>query len=139
MEQVISKKKNPFLRGLKFVLMALIGVIGVGALAVLFGYFVMLLWNWLMPSIFGLGQITFWQAVGIVILARLIFGGFKHHGHDHHANSNKHPKFVDRFFNDKITHHKNRGTDWKLFGKYWKERGEEDFKSYVEEQKQKEE
>ena len=36
---------------------------------------VMLLWNWLMPSLFGLITISFWQALGILVLCRLLFGG----------------------------------------------------------------
>jgi len=44
------------------------------AFALAFGWFVMLLWNWLMPAIFGLGAITYWQAFGLVVLAKLIFG-----------------------------------------------------------------
>ncbi|MEO6169231.1 MAG: hypothetical protein ABIO46_13085, partial [Chitinophagales bacterium] len=48
-------------------------------------YLVMTLWNWLMPVVFGLGVITFWQALGILLLAKLIFGfgraGWGHKGH----------------------------------------------------------
>jgi Ca2+/H+ antiporter, TMEM165/GDT1 family len=43
----------------------------------LFGYVTMSLWNWLMPGLFGLHVITFWQAIGILILGKLIFGGFR--------------------------------------------------------------
>ena len=43
----------------------------------LFGYVVMSLWNWLMPALFGWRLITFWQAVGILILSRILFGGFR--------------------------------------------------------------
>ena len=42
-----------------------------------FGWVTMLLWNWLMPTIFGLTTITFWQAVGLMILGSFIFGGSK--------------------------------------------------------------
>ena len=42
--------------------------------AFMVGYFVMLLWNWLMPAIFGLPEITYWQAWGILILAQILFG-----------------------------------------------------------------
>ena len=38
------------------------------------------LWNWLLPSIFGLREITFWQALGILALCRILFGGFGLHG-----------------------------------------------------------
>ena len=41
----------------------------------LFGEIVMHLWNWLMPAIFGLKLITFWQALGLLILARILVGG----------------------------------------------------------------
>jgi len=34
------------------------------------------LWNWLLPPIFGLREITFWQALGILALCRILFGGF---------------------------------------------------------------
>lgn len=45
-----------------------------------FSFAVMLLWNALMPSIFGLGIISFWQALGLLVLSRLLFGGHGHHG-----------------------------------------------------------
>src|SRR5439155_13858930 len=38
------------------------------------------LWNWLLPSIFGWRQITFWQALGMLALCRILFGGFGFHG-----------------------------------------------------------
>lgn len=49
------------------------GLVIAGLLGFLFGLFVMLLWNWLMPTIFGLGEVTYWQAWGIAILAHLLF------------------------------------------------------------------
>ena len=33
-----------------------------------------LLWNWLVPAIFGLGKITFFQAFGLKLLLALVFG-----------------------------------------------------------------
>ena len=49
--------------------------------ALLFGWLVQLLWNWLMPTLFSLKAITYWQAFGIVVLAKILFGGFSpHHG-----------------------------------------------------------
>lgn len=38
------------------------------------------LWNWLLPPLFGWRQITFWQALGILALSRILFGGFGGHG-----------------------------------------------------------
>ncbi len=40
----------------------------------LFGTLVMALWNHLMPDIFGLTTITFWQAVGLFVLSHILFG-----------------------------------------------------------------
>ncbi len=54
--------------------MVILGVLAAAAFALVFGWLVMLLWNWLMPAIFGLGIITYWQAFGIVVLAKLVFG-----------------------------------------------------------------
>jgi hypothetical protein len=47
--------------------------------SLVFGFITRELWNWLMPTIFGLHTITFWQAIGLFLLSKLIFGGF--HGH----------------------------------------------------------
>jgi hypothetical protein len=61
-----------FLRGLKFVLFAVLFV------AVLFvlGFVVMGLWNWLMPALFGWKSIGYWQALGLILLSKILFGGF---------------------------------------------------------------
>ena len=40
-----------------------------------FGQAVLQLWNRLMPQIFGLPEISFWQAVGLLALSWLLFGG----------------------------------------------------------------
>ena len=37
---------------------------------------VMLLWNWLMPTIFGLVTINIWQSLGLFALCRILLGGF---------------------------------------------------------------
>jgi hypothetical protein len=42
-----------------------------------FGFVVMNLWNWLMPPLFGRQVIGFWQAVGLLVLSRILFGGFR--------------------------------------------------------------
>lgn len=43
----------------------------------LFGFVVMSLWNWLMPAVFGWHTITFWQALGLFLLSKLLFGGLR--------------------------------------------------------------
>ena len=44
------------------------------------GQVVASLWNWLLPPLFGWHQITFWQALGILALCRILFGGLGCHG-----------------------------------------------------------
>jgi hypothetical protein len=41
----------------------------------IFGEIVMHLWNWLLPMLFGWKTITFWQALGLLVLARILVGG----------------------------------------------------------------
>src|SRR5262252_472740 len=53
-----------------------IGWIVIAAVAV-FSFIVMGLWNWLAPAVFGARTITFWQALGILILSKILFGGFR--------------------------------------------------------------
>ncbi len=52
--------------------------------AFLFGWVVMLLWNWLMPEIFGLKTISYWQAWGLVVLSHILikpgYGGHSEGG-----------------------------------------------------------
>jgi hypothetical protein len=45
----------------------------IAILIVILGYPVMLLWNWLIPELFGLSEITFWQAIGLNILCTILF------------------------------------------------------------------
>ena len=49
------------------------------------GIVVQWLWNWLLPDIFGLRRVTFWEALGLLALCRILFGGFGKSGgsHDH--------------------------------------------------------
>jgi len=66
-----------------------------------FSAVVMLLWNLLIPEIFGLKVITFWQAAGLFILSRILFssfwGGGNHHHHrmnDFHGDNPMHEKWM---------------------------------------------
>lgn len=49
-------------------------ILGIGLLF-LFGLLVMLLWNALMPEIFGLKRISYWQGWGLLILSSILFKG----------------------------------------------------------------
>lgn len=94
------------LKGIKMILLFLL----IGAAM---SYLVMTLWNWLMPVVFGLGIITFWQALGILLLAKLIFG-FGRGGWGNH------------------------GGHWKHHGApVWKEKMEEKLKTMTPEEREK--
>ena len=44
------------------------------------GFIVMTLWNGIMPEVFGLGVVSIWQAIGLFVLARFLFGRSKGSG-----------------------------------------------------------
>jgi hypothetical protein len=59
--------------------------LGVAAL----GWVVMALWNWLLPAVFaGAREIGYLQAMGLLLLSRILFGGF--HGRGGHAHWRQH-------------------------------------------------
>ncbi len=60
----------------KLIFLVPLGICGFLLFIALGGEIVRQLWNWLLPSIFGLHKITFWQALGILALCRILFGGF---------------------------------------------------------------
>ena len=47
------------------------------------GEVVMHLWNWLLPPLFGWRTLGFWQALGLLVLCRVLFGGLGHGGRGH--------------------------------------------------------
>jgi hypothetical protein len=59
-------------RKLKFVLIPVFAAV----VLVIVGLMVMGLWNWLVPAIFGWKAVSFWQALGLVILSHVLFGRF---------------------------------------------------------------
>ncbi|MEI6489538.1 MAG: hypothetical protein WCP52_11290 [Bacteroidota bacterium] len=46
----------------------------------LFGFGTMHLWNWLIPALFSGPIISFWQAIGLIVLSKILFGGFHSRG-----------------------------------------------------------
>jgi hypothetical protein len=99
------KRKFKFVMVIKFLAMFIL-------FATAFGFITMHLWNWLVPVLFHGPFITFCQAIGLLILSKILFGGFKggrHHGGGCH---NRH-------------HHG-----------YWRKRMEERMASMSEEEKE---
>ena len=67
------KNRNKYLKMLVF---APVGIAGLVLFTFIVGEIVRRLWNWLLPSLFGLPAITFWQALGLLTLCRILFGRF---------------------------------------------------------------
>ena len=63
----------------RWIWMAPLAIVGIAVFITLGGVVVMQLWNWLLPSLFGWRLITFWQAVGLLALCRILFGGLGCH------------------------------------------------------------
>lgn len=73
-------------------------------------YIVMLLWNNILPEVIGVKTITYWQAIGIFILSKLLFGGFKTGG--------KHHKMKEHFRNCYENHKQHHSMKEELKDKF---------------------
>jgi ABC-type multidrug transport system fused ATPase/permease subunit len=62
-----------------------------------FSAIVMFLWNILIPDIFGLTAISFWQALGLLLLSRILFGGFI--GRGAHRRKKMHNRMREKWMN----------------------------------------
>ncbi|MEP6467802.1 MAG: hypothetical protein ABJB05_15940 [Parafilimonas sp.] len=70
-------KKFWIKKGLMFLGIFIVAVLG-------FGFLVMALWNAILPAVLGVKAITFLQALGILLLSKILFGGFKGRGGGRH-------------------------------------------------------
>jgi hypothetical protein len=123
---------HPAMRGLRIAGMVVLGVIGAALFALVFGWLVMILWNWVMPTVFHLGEISYWQAFGILVLAKLLFGaiggGARHGGPRHNPwggnpwRGGRHEGGHDR-------------DNWRYYRRFWEEEGHKAFEDYVQKQK----
>ena len=69
-------------------------------IAAVFGFtwIVMLLWNWLIPEIIGWKAITYWQAMGLLALAKIFFGfGSGDKGGTRHKKRRRHRHWLHKF------------------------------------------
>lgn len=62
-----------FNRGRKFLFFIPAAVL----IAAVLGYVVMFLWNWILPEVAHTGKLNYWQALGLLVLCRILFGNFK--------------------------------------------------------------
>lgn len=112
----------------------LVGGLALAALvAALFGWIVQYLWNWLMPALFGLPVVTFWQAAGLVLLSRLLFGniGGGHHGKGWKKRHRKWHEEMRLCKPGKPSAFAPGGNiaNWEHFDEWWEQEGERRFGS----------
>jgi len=81
------------------------------ALVLFFGYVVMYLWNAVMPPLLSVGHLTFWRSVGLLLLARILVGGFHRGGFGGHRRFGRHSS-------------RGQYEDW------WREVGEESYRDF---------
>lgn len=117
---------------LKYTLYTILGIAGAFLFGLLFGNVIMWLWNWLMPSLFGLRTIGFWEGLGLFLLAKILFGfgGSGHSGDDGGKHHKKRP------------HHGAKGEkkdwkDWEYYDDWWEEDGKNAFHAYADQKRTK--
>lgn len=62
-----------------------LAIVGIALFIAIGGGIVMYLWNWLLPPLFGWKLITFWQALALLVLCRILVGGFGMRGGPRHS------------------------------------------------------
>ena len=114
-----------------------LGIIGmvIGGIALLFvlSFAVMWLWNWLMPTLFGLTTITYWQGLGLAALGRLILGGFGG-GHGGHNDCDDQDRPIRSEIRKEINKEFDREFDKefdKSYDEWWEAKGKDSFKDYL--------
>ncbi|TLF46278.1 hypothetical protein [Maribacter aurantiacus] len=122
-KQVENTVKESVKKVVKIFFFVLLGI----GIAFLVGYVVMYLWNWLMPYLFGLPTVGYWQALGILLLSKIIFGfGGGGGSHDKRKKSRK-----KEFFKNRCRPMRRDFTEWEHYDAFWKEEGELAYKNFV--------
>ena len=65
------------------------GILIAAVAATVLGFAVMLLWNALIPGLFHGPVLTFWEAVGLLVLSHILFRGWGGHSFRHHSHWKK--------------------------------------------------
>src|SRR5947209_1139026 len=88
----LRHREEPIMRR-KWIFIAPLAIVALLLFVALGGEVVRLLWNWLLPPLFGLREITFWQALGLLVLCRILFGGWGGHSHRPHFRRRRAERF----------------------------------------------
>ena len=113
---------GPMGKVIRILAMSLGAIAIAGIFSLAFGWLLKVLWNWLLPSLFGLPLITYWQAFGLLVLSKLLFSGMLpspgHHGQGMKHRCGGH--------DDALEPHQLRH-----YREYWRDRGKDDFEDYL--------
>jgi hypothetical protein len=110
----------------KVVTMVVGGIVMVAVFCIAIGFVVQFLWNSTVTTLFAFAPITFWQAVGILVLAKIFFGfgggGFRPH---RRWNEPRHWRKAAKLGPD-------APDDPEAYREYWREEGKAAFEAYLE-------
>jgi hypothetical protein len=95
-EHNMNERLKKMSRLTKLIIIAPIAILGIVIFTAIGGGLVMLLWNWLAPALFGLKLINFWQALGLLALCRILFGGFGLGGGSHRRSGRMDKRIRER-------------------------------------------
>jgi hypothetical protein len=105
----------------KIILYVILGIIGFTLVGGVSGFGIKLLWNWLMPELFNLNEITYWQAIGIFVFAKIIFG----FGGSSEQKTEKKDKVI-------CGGNKQESMSWRYYDEWWESEGKHGFEDFIE-------
>ena len=133
----IQYSEDPRLRtAQKVVFWTVVGLGGVVVFGLLFGWLIQFLWNATLASMFELSSISFWQAVGLFILAKILFG----FGGGGSGSNGKHKKRKHRHEKKSISAddvvapdvESPEDADDESFRKFWQHEGKDAYDAYLQ-------
>jgi hypothetical protein len=122
---------NKLPKGLKVVIWTLLGITFFTTMVSVFGWVIQLLWNATIADMFGLPAITYWQAVGIFILAKILFGfGVGGGSKSSHGRKKKHNSDINRNGDESATEGISDLANEESFQKFWQRDGRQAYEEF---------
>lgn len=111
----------------KFAVWTVIGLAGAVVFGLLFGLLIQFLWNATLAEMFGLPLLSFWQAIGLFVLAKLFFG----FGAGSSSRSNRRRKRSRNHQGGREgSADVSKLADDETFKKFWQEEGKESYEAF---------
>lgn len=131
-------------KALKVIGMVVLGI----AAAFLFGLVILLLWNWLMPHIFGVPEITYWEGIGLLILSSILFGRMGGSSDEKKKDKEKSTikleikkelkNEIAKEFDKEFGKKSEENSDYEqAYEKWWEAQGKESFEKYLSQEEDK--